>query len=96
MRLNPRRLISTKNQGLNLREICLEFKKYEDIFLDFKCSEKLGIATFKYLNKLVIITKMGKLRVQQAANEQDLVETFEFVIDLLVKNDILSENWENQ
>ena len=93
--LNSEKIIPNKRVIIKFKELCNVFKGYKRIFSNLKYSDKLGIATCIFSKKVIIITKFGRIVIQKAKNEQDLLDTFAKITELLIKNDLLLKPREN-
>lgn len=87
--LNSRKISSKTEKILNMNKLCQIFKKINHIFHNIKPSEKLGLVTFTFSNKEVIITEFGRLTIRKAQNKDDLLSAFAYLIDLLIKHNLL-------
>ncbi|MFQ6061553.1 MAG: hypothetical protein ACE5J9_00025 [Methanosarcinales archaeon] len=46
---------------------------------DLKCSEGLGVARFKLLDKSIMLYRRGRIDIRRVKSEQDAIETIENV-----------------
>ncbi|MHA1648981.1 MAG: hypothetical protein ACTSYB_02215 [Candidatus Helarchaeota archaeon] len=72
------------------------FKKHNLEFQDFHCSENLGIATFTFSGKKIIITKISRITVRKAKDQQNLFDTFAYIINLLTEYKLIPRIWEHE
>ena len=94
--LSSRKISGKTNEFLKMGELCRLIMKNRNNFQNIKCSEELGVVTFTYSGKKVIITKIGRITVQRAENKENLLKIIELLMNLLIQNDIISGNVDNE
>ncbi len=87
--LNPGKISQTPNLMMDIDDLCEKVQKYNPQFQNFQCSTKLGIVTFEYLDRKIIITKIGRITVRKALDRKDLLEIFQLILNMLVEFQII-------
>ncbi len=93
--LNPAKNLYKTKDFIKIRELCFVVRNTEKDFKNIKCSEEVGVVTFTFLAKKVIITKVGRITIQRAKSKNDLMELFQTIIDLLNSHNLILKDNEN-
>jgi hypothetical protein len=63
----------TEGEFIDPRELCSLLEIHRRRFAELKCSEKLGVAKFKWRGREISIFKNGKLKIQRAVDRDEIL-----------------------